>query len=146
SVDCAPVRRASSILRHRSCGRDCVDGSCIDRLGHSQHDHFVSRREGLMNVSLFRRFARFSIVGAGGIVVQTLALAALLRFSDIHYMLATAVAVELSVLNNLFGIEDGPGLTGAPREPRLRCCDSTRPPERCRLPAIWYSCFSWWVV
>lgn len=53
-----------------------------------------------MNASLFRRFARFSIVGAGGIVVQTLALAALLRFSDIHYMLATAVAVELSVLNN----------------------------------------------
>lgn len=53
-----------------------------------------------MNASLFRRFARFSIVGAGGIVVQTLALTALLRFSDIHYMLATAVAVELSVLNN----------------------------------------------
>ena len=53
-----------------------------------------------MNTSLFRRLARFSIVGAGGIVVQTLALAALLRFSDIHYMLATALAVELSVLNN----------------------------------------------
>ena len=53
-----------------------------------------------MNANLFRRFARFSIVGAGGIVVQTLALATLLRFSDIHYMLATAVAVELSVLNN----------------------------------------------
>lgn len=53
-----------------------------------------------MNTRLFRRFARFSIVGAGGIVVQTLALAALLRFSDIHYILATALAVELSVLNN----------------------------------------------
>ena len=53
-----------------------------------------------MNASLFRRFARFSIVGAGGIVVQTLALMALLRFSDIHYMVATALAVELSVLNN----------------------------------------------
>lgn len=53
-----------------------------------------------MNTSLFRRFARFSIVGAGGIVVQTLALMALLRFSDIHYMVATALAVELSVLNN----------------------------------------------
>lgn len=53
-----------------------------------------------MNATLFRRFARFSIVGAGGIVVQTAALAALLRFSDIHYMLATAAAVELSVLNN----------------------------------------------
>jgi putative flippase GtrA len=53
-----------------------------------------------MNTSLFRRFARFSIVGAGGIIVQTAVLAALLRFSDIHYMLATALAVELSVLNN----------------------------------------------
>jgi putative flippase GtrA len=50
--------------------------------------------------SMFRRFARFSVVGAGGIIVQTLALAALLRFSDIHYMPATALAVELSVLNN----------------------------------------------
>jgi putative flippase GtrA len=53
-----------------------------------------------MNTSLFRRFARFSIVGAGGIIVQTAVLAALLRFSDIHYMLATAAAVELSVLHN----------------------------------------------
>jgi putative flippase GtrA len=53
-----------------------------------------------MNTNLFRRFARFSIVGAGGIVVQTAALAALLRFSDIHYMLATAAAVELSVVHN----------------------------------------------
>jgi dolichol-phosphate mannosyltransferase len=53
-----------------------------------------------MNTSPFRRFARFSIVGAGGIVVQTTALAALLRFSDIHYMLATVLAVELSVLHN----------------------------------------------
>lgn len=53
-----------------------------------------------MNNNLFRRFARFSIVGAGGIIVQTAALAVLLRFSDIHYMLATAAAVELSVLHN----------------------------------------------
>jgi putative flippase GtrA len=49
---------------------------------------------------VFRRFAKFSVVGASGIVVQTLALGALLRFSDINYMLATAVAVELSVLHN----------------------------------------------
>jgi len=53
-----------------------------------------------MNANFFRRFARFSIVGAGGIIVQTAALGALLRFSDIHYMLATAAAVELSVLHN----------------------------------------------
>lgn len=49
---------------------------------------------------IFRRFARFSVVGAGGILVQTAALAVLLRFSGLHYLLATGVAVELSVLHN----------------------------------------------
>ena len=60
----------------------------------------VRVREQLIASSIFRRFARFSVVGAGGIVVQTAALAALLRFSSIHYLLATALAVELSVIHN----------------------------------------------
>ena len=47
-----------------------------------------------------KRFFRFSVVGAGGIAVQTVALAALLRFSSLHYLVATALAVELSVLHN----------------------------------------------
>lgn len=46
------------------------------------------------------RFARFSAVGAGGVIVQTVSLAVLLRVEGIHYLVATAVAVELSVLHN----------------------------------------------
>ncbi|HSB09655.1 MAG TPA: GtrA family protein [Blastocatellia bacterium] len=60
----------------------------------------VRAREQLIANGIFRRFGRFSVVGAGGILVQTATLAMLLRFSGIHYMLATALAVELSVLHN----------------------------------------------
>ena len=49
---------------------------------------------------LFRRFAKFSAVGVGGVIVQTVTLAVLLRFAGMHYLIATALAVEASVLNN----------------------------------------------
>jgi putative flippase GtrA len=45
------------------------------------------------------RFARFNAVGAIGFAVQLASLAALLK-AGVPYLLATAVAVELSVLNN----------------------------------------------
>lgn len=45
------------------------------------------------------RFARFNAVGAIGFAVQLASLAALLR-AGMPYLPATAVAVELSVLNN----------------------------------------------
>jgi len=50
--------------------------------------------------SVFHRFARFSAVGAGGVLVQTTTLAVLLRATGMHYLAATALAVEASVLNN----------------------------------------------
>jgi len=50
--------------------------------------------------SKLRRFVRFSAVGAGGVAIQTLTLAVLLRVGGIHYIPATALAVEASVLNN----------------------------------------------
>lgn len=50
--------------------------------------------------AVFQRFARFSAVGATGVLVQTAALALLLRTGEIHYLVATALAVELSVLHN----------------------------------------------
>lgn len=50
--------------------------------------------------SLFCRWLKFSVVGATGIAVQLLTLALLLRFSDLHYLAATALAVEASVLHN----------------------------------------------
>lgn len=61
--------------------------------------HLRKRKKSIAS-EIFRRFGRFSVVGAGGILVQTATLAALLRFSGIHYMLATALAVELSVIHN----------------------------------------------
>jgi putative flippase GtrA len=50
--------------------------------------------------AVFHRFAKFSAVGAGGVIVQTVTLAVLLRIAGMHYLLATALAVEASVLNN----------------------------------------------
>ncbi|HKP11867.1 MAG TPA: GtrA family protein [Blastocatellia bacterium] len=50
--------------------------------------------------SLLRRWAKFSAVGAGGILVQAITLAAFLRLAGMHYLVATALAVEASVLHN----------------------------------------------
>jgi putative flippase GtrA len=50
--------------------------------------------------AVFHRFAKFSAVGAGGVIVQTVMLSVLLRVGGMHYLLATALAVEASVLNN----------------------------------------------
>lgn len=49
---------------------------------------------------LLQRWLKFSAVGATGIAVQLITLAVLLRISGMHYLLATALAVELSVLHN----------------------------------------------
>jgi len=46
------------------------------------------------------RWAKFSAVGATGILVQTLMLAFFLRIVGLHYLAATALAVEMSVLHN----------------------------------------------
>lgn len=50
--------------------------------------------------SLLRRWLKFSLVGATGIAVQLLTLGLLLKFSTLHYLIATALAVETSVLHN----------------------------------------------
>ncbi len=47
-----------------------------------------------------QRFAKFSVVGAGGVAVQAVTLALLLRGGGLHYLAATALAVEASVLHN----------------------------------------------
>jgi putative flippase GtrA len=46
------------------------------------------------------RWVKFSAVGATGIIVQTLMLAFFLRVVGLHYLAATALAVEMSVLHN----------------------------------------------
>ncbi|MFY9555966.1 MAG: GtrA family protein [Blastocatellia bacterium] len=50
--------------------------------------------------TIIQRLGRFSAVGASGVVVQTVTLALLLRVAGIHYLAATAIAVETSVLHN----------------------------------------------
>ncbi|MEN3333042.1 MAG: hypothetical protein V7641_2407 [Blastocatellia bacterium] len=53
-----------------------------------------------MSKSILHRWAKFSAVGATGILVQAIALAVFLRLVGLHYLLATALAVEASVLHN----------------------------------------------
>lgn len=52
-----------------------------------------------MSRPLYLRLAKFSFVGALGIAVQLAALAALTAMK-LHYLLATALAVECAVLHN----------------------------------------------
>jgi len=49
---------------------------------------------------LIQRWAKFGAVGATGIIVQALMLVFFLRIAGIHYLVATALAVEASVLHN----------------------------------------------
>ena len=52
---------------------------------------------------LTTRLMKFSAVGATGILVQTVMLAFFLRVVGLHYLAATALAVEFSVLHNFIG-------------------------------------------
>jgi putative flippase GtrA len=53
-----------------------------------------------MSGGLLRHWARFNVVGACGIAVQLATLAVLVRAAGAHYLAATLVAVEASVLHN----------------------------------------------
>jgi putative flippase GtrA len=50
--------------------------------------------------AIFQRWAKFNVVGVTGVMVQAVTLALLLRVNGMHYLVATALAVEASVLNN----------------------------------------------
>lgn len=51
-------------------------------------------------MSLFRRWWKFNLVGALGIGVQLAVLAALVSGLHLHYLAATALAVEAALLHN----------------------------------------------
>jgi putative flippase GtrA len=51
-------------------------------------------------VNAFVRWGKFNLVGAMGMVVQLAALTLLERVSGGHYLLATAAAIELTLLHN----------------------------------------------
>ena len=74
----------------------------MKRLGSAQLINLDSYRSSSAARSLLQRFGRFSVVGAGGVAVQTLTLVLLLRVCGMHYLPGTALAVEASVLNNFF--------------------------------------------
>jgi dolichol-phosphate mannosyltransferase len=50
--------------------------------------------------TIIQRWAKFGVVGATGILVQASMLAFLLQVVGLHYLAATAFAVEASVLHN----------------------------------------------
>ena len=49
------------------------------------------------STSVSRRLFKFSAVGAGGMIVQGATLAVLLRLTGMHYLAATALAVEAAI-------------------------------------------------
>ena len=53
-----------------------------------------------MRPALLFRWARFASAGLGGFVVQLAALAGLTKWTDLHYVSATLIAVELAILCN----------------------------------------------
>ena len=48
------------------------------------------------------RFLRFNLVGAIGLGVRLLVVAVLAGWVGLHYMVATAIAIEVSILHNFF--------------------------------------------
>ena len=70
-------------------------------------------------MNLFHRALKFNAVGMIGVVVQMAALAALREGLSLHYLVATALAVETAVLHNFVWHErwtwsdrSGPGAAG----------------------------------
>jgi len=51
-------------------------------------------------VSTIARWWKFNLVGAAGMVLQLVALALLTRWTPEHYLIASAAAVELTLLHN----------------------------------------------
>ena len=88
--------------RHISTGRHCSTG-----------EHFLSER-----------LLKFSVAGLAGFVVQVAALWLLVTFTTLHYVVATAVAVEVAILVNFVWHErwtwqDRPSATCRERYSRL---------------------------
>ena len=66
-----------------------------------KHRYRFNRRTCLQKGhAIFQRWAKFGAVGATGIMVQALMLVFFLHVVGLHYLAATALAVEASVLHN----------------------------------------------
>jgi putative flippase GtrA len=77
---------------------------------------------------VFVRFLRFNVVGAIGVAVQIASLALLVSVLGLHYLPATAIAIELSVLHNFLWHERW---TWRDRTGNARC---SWPKAECAMP------------
>jgi archaetidylinositol phosphate synthase len=92
--------RATVLLRFGSvcCGRD---DDYADRLGRVQHQNAVSRRAGSIHRGGLKiRWIKFNAVGVMGMGVQLCTLTVLVHIFNMHYLWATALAVEAAILHN----------------------------------------------
>jgi len=80
---------------------------------------------------MFLRFVRFNVVGAMGVAVQLAALTLLVSGLGVHYLPATALAIELSVLHNFFWHERW---TWGDRDGRNAECRMQN--AKCRRPGL----------
>ena len=109
-ADGAGLRRAVSALRYRRTGGHYRDEPDVHRGGRAPHDRALSRRARLMRLvlnagklrQLGRRWLKFHAVGVIGVAVQLAALAFFKSVLGLHYMTATALAVEAAVLHNFW--------------------------------------------
>ncbi|HEV2689208.1 MAG TPA: GtrA family protein [Bryobacteraceae bacterium] len=71
-----------------------------------KHSAFLYRAETMQKtarfdwVSMLRRWGRFNVVGVAGFLLQLGALWVLARVLGLHYLVATALAVEIALLHN----------------------------------------------
>ena len=79
---------------------DCGGGDVCDRGGGRGAAHGGAVSAGAFAVSGFVRWLKFNAVGAVGMGVQLAALAIFNRWMAGHYLLATAAAIEVTLLHN----------------------------------------------
>src|SRR5437870_891334 len=89
-------RKTVETVRKPSAGHDAL----LKGVNEKPVDSGGARPASSCTPALHHRFAKFAAVGAGGIIVQVITLAILLRAAPAHYLLATALAVEAAILHN----------------------------------------------
>ena len=125
----ARLGRSATARASRSCSRSssatpaCGSPRCGSRFGERHAGRSKATiREGLRYLSLLARlrFARFGVVGASGLVVNTLLLALLTDVAGVFYVVSAVIATQASTLWN-FCFTELLGLLGS--RPQARAGD-----------------------
>ena len=119
-----PLRRRAAPVRPRRGHRHHRDGRGVHRHVERQRSRPLPGGDTPMSHHLLQRWARFATAGLGGFIVQLGVLAVLTKWTDLHYVVATLVAVELAILCNFVWHEhwtwrDRPSATWGERGQRL---------------------------